>query len=254
MTKISRAMLNVAVHPGLIDFITAVAQNNARSLLSDVAITDNSTGVAPTDLAPILTQDARVPASGSNLAPRAGFNTAVGKANDAIAVLATFLNTNVLAKLGLTQFSNITGTVATPGTVPALDKALTATDGTTNTAMLRSEANAAIVRLRNNLGMVVRGVNIATTALGLSTLSDKTGGSIPVSGVLGEEMKLGASVTADTQVLTANVATSDLAADANIDAALTAFANDVAKIAATIDAMLDNTTVLSAKVPIVLVP
>lgn len=246
--RISLAALNVAVDPNLIELLKTVSINTSRSLLSAVTLTDSSTGVAAATLAAINTQNARVAASGSNLAPRAAFNTAIGKANNAIAVLRDYLNTNALALLGVPQLSGGNGTVAVAGTIPAQDKVLTATDGSSDAAMLRSEFNAAIVTLRNNLATIVRSYNTVATAVGGLTLSDLTGGSASPTGVLVN------SVTAGTAVLTASVAAGDLATDAAVDAALTAFAADVATVAAKLSAnVLHDASVLNVVVPVTLV-
>lgn len=247
--RISNASLQVAVDPNIQDLLKAVCRNNARTLCaSPAALTDSSTGVAGSALAPVLTQDVKVAASGANLAPRAAFNTAIGVVNNAIAVLATFYNTNVFAKIGTPLLSGFTGTVVTPGTIPAMTKVLTATDGSSDAAMLRSEANAAIVRARNNLSTLVKAYNIAATALGAATLNDLTGGSSDAA------LVINAAVTAASTVLTASVAAGDQATDAAVDAALTALANNVAFLAAKTTNPLLHADVISAVVPVILVP
>lgn len=246
--NVSLAKLNVAVDPNLLPFVKAVCQNNARSLLATATLTDNSTGVAGSNLSAVPTQSSKVAASGANLSHRTNFNTAISGIHDALTVLATYINTNLLAKLGVTQITLNGGNVAVAGTIPAITKALAAVDGSAGNGMLRSEANAAVLRARNNLATIVKAYNIAATAVGAPTLSDATGGSAS------DTLSLGALVQSNTAVAAGAVATSDLASDASVDSSLNALANNVATIAAKITANVLNNTVLSAKVPVVLIP
>lgn len=370
--KLSLTALKVAVDPNLVPALAALANNNARGIVGALTLdtlTDNSTGAAGSALVALPTQATKVAQSGSNLASRTAFNTAVGKANNAVAVLSKFLNENGLTALGLTNLSGYDGTVAADGTVPAQDKTVAGvtgagvqatgtltstgnfTDGDTVTigskvytmqdtltnvdgnvkigasatasllnlaraindsggtpgtdyaaamtahpsvtatsdattvvvtailsgtagnsiattevstavswggatlsggsdglGMLRSEFNAAVVRLRNNLATCVRGYNVLATALGVATIADNTLGSASTT------FAIGANVAAGTTVAGEDVAGNDLATKAAADAFLTAFANNVAFIMAKLANPLLLTGTLTGRVPVALVP
>lgn len=246
--RISLAKVRAAIDPNLMDFVIAVARNNARSLLANAALTDSSTGTAGSVLVPVLTQEVKVVPSGANLASRADFNTAMTSFNNAMAVLSAFFNTNVFARTDLPQLSGATGTVATPGTIPALTKSVTGVDGSAGGAMLRVEMNAALTRARNNLSHMVKAYNIAATAVGVPTLPDNTVGKASYT------MTVYPPVSAGTAVAAGSVGSSDLASKVGTDAGLLALANNVAYLADRVNnALLANAT-LSARIPAILMP
>jgi hypothetical protein len=246
--KLSQTALQAVYTVEVQNVLTAVAQNSAREVLGGTTpgtLTDSSTGSAGASLSPVVTPPTKGVANGSNLSPRAAFNTAIGKTNNAVAVIGKFLNDNVLTPLGHTTVTLNDGTIATPGTIPAQDKALAATDGTSSTAMLRSEAVAAISNQRNNLATLVKAYNMAAISLGIVTLTDGVGGKADPT------LTLADNVTAGTAVAT--TAGMDLALDTEVDAALLAMANDIATLAAKISTVLLASGTLSARVPILLV-
>lgn len=248
--KISKSTLQSAFEPTVANALIALFQNATRAVLGAEtigAITDNSTGVAAGTLAAVPVVPTKGEGDGSNLAPRAAFNTAIGKVDNAINVLAKYLNDEVLTPLSMPTITLNGGTVAVPGTVPALDKALTATDGSTNTAMLRSEAFAQLSIARNNLATVVKAYNMIATAIGGTTLADNTGGKAD------SELELVTQGTAATAVATADVATTDCALDTEVDASLTALANNIATLAAKIGTSLLASGNISARVPVLIV-
>lgn len=135
--RLSLAALNVSGAPRYLrDALTALAQTSCRAIINasnPPAITDNSTGVAASGIAPVAVLG-RVTPSGANLSPRSNFNTAIGVVDNAISVLAKYLSDNDFTKVftdgnGPTITLNATGTIATPGTIPAMTKSLSATDG-----------------------------------------------------------------------------------------------------------------------------
>lgn len=249
--RISRSVLKISTDPKLIDFVEAVARNNARSILSSAnlaALTDSSTGTAGSTFTPVLTVDTKVVLSGTNLSPRDGFNTAIGVTDNAIAVLATYFNVAFTA-LGIPLITLGTGNVVTPATIPAQTKTIAGVDGTAGNGMLRFDANAALVRARNNFSTLIRAYNTVAVALGVATIADNTGGSVP-----GALMVVGAKLTAGTAISAGAVATSDLASKAGIDAALTALANNIATLAAKTSNPLFLAGTLTARIPHILVP
>lgn len=247
---IKQSTLAMVRDPDLGAFIKAVAINTSRTLvraLTIVAITDNSTGTAAGTLDAVPTQDVKTAQSGSNLASRPAFNTAIGKINDATATLAAYLVANGWTALGLPTPTGYPGTV-TAGTVAACDKSVAGVDGTGGNAMLRSEFNSAVVRMRNNQASVLRMYNTLSMALGDPTVPNSTSGS---PGVAYNAL---AAVTAPTAVAAGAVASSDLAAKTYADEALVELVDNVASLAAKINTILLATGVTGTPVPILLVP
>lgn len=259
--KLSLTALKVVADPNVLGFMVAVAQNSARSLIGAVtfpSFVDNSTGVAGSALAAVPTQTGKVAQSGTNLASRTAFNTAIGKTNDAVAVLAGLLNLGMtpmaLSKpvgggAGTVSLTGATGTVAVAGTVPAQDKTVAGVDGSAGNSMLRLEFNAAVTRARNNLATLMRGYNLMATAIGVATIKNDTLGGSDKTYIVSTPL------TATTAVAAGSVATSDLATKVAADAALTVLANDIAFISAKISGVLflaANFTTAN-RVPIVLV-
>lgn len=119
---------------GLASVVRKMAQDMARTrinLFTDM--TDSSTGVAvfPAVLAVQAGKGvAAFTESGTASTPKAGFDTAIGKIADAMAVMAEHMN-RINASLGMDLIvDNTTGSVATQGTIPALDKSTSAAAAT----------------------------------------------------------------------------------------------------------------------------
>lgn len=234
--RVSLNALRIATHPHVTALMVGLIRNDARRNVGAVPadMVDNSTGANQVGgLVPIPTLNKFTYAGGATLAPRAAFNTASGKIDDAIAVLADFLNDEALEPIGAgVVVQNATSNIAVAGTIPALDKALAGVDGSGNTALLRSEANAAISVHRNNFATVVRAYNAIATALGAPTLNDASGGKPSL-----DTYTLVNEVPAATAVGSA----SDVVSDAEVDATLTAIANNVATLANRINNVLFTT-------------
>jgi hypothetical protein len=245
--KLSRAAL-LAASPdrNVARVIEALVANSNRALLqaaSIAALTDSSTGTPGASLVAVVTPPTKGIASGSNLAPRAAFNTAIGVVNNAITVLAKYLNDNVHTPLAEVAITLGNGTVATPGTIPTMTKALTATDGSSSSGMLRSEAVAQLTIARNNLATVVAAYNRIASTTGQAYLTDATGGKADTV-----TFKLSNQGTATTVV--ASTAGQDLALDTEVDAALLQLANNVATVASKLSTSLLASGSLSARVTI----
>lgn len=243
--------LRMAVDPNMFDIIVALSVNSARAAvdaLDITAITDNSTGVGGSAIVAVNTQDAKVAQSGANLGSRTAFNTAIGKVNNALSVLASYLSGNGWEAIGQTALAGYDGAIAVAGTVPALDKVVAGVDGSAGNSMLRVEFNSAISRARNNLATLVRVYNSLAVSLGVATLVDGSGGAAS-----GTNAFLG-NLTAPTAVGAGAVATSDLATKAAADAALTALANNIATLSDKIDAVLLHATTTGTKKAIIVVP
>lgn len=171
-------------HSDFVDALRALAQDGARSRLEISAISDivdNTTGVAAAAIVAVGTP-ANANASGTNLAPKAAFDTAMGKLDDAGASLARTLN-EYLGLLGADLLAWSVGTV-TQGTIPALDKALAAVDGSGDTGVEAVSGRAALVTARNNFATLMKIANKVSAALGDTTLSDWTGGAADEGGAI----------------------------------------------------------------------
>lgn len=253
--KMSLTALRLVVDSNIRGFMEATARNNSRAVLQAATkdtITDSSTGTVVASLPVIATQNAKVTPSGANLASRAGYNAAIVKVNNAIAVLRDMALRNGFTPLGYVSPTGASmllggdGTVATQGTVPALDKTVTGVDGSGGDAMLRTEFNASVTRARNNLATILRAYNALATSVGVSTVKSSTGGNAD------QNLTLSNNLLANTAVAAGAIATGDFASKAAADAALLALANTIATTADKFKNSLLSTATLSARVPIIL--
>lgn len=180
--------------------------------------TDNSTGTDGSGTVANVPAVATINASSLSVGtPRTALNTAIGKVNNALSVLAE--NVNIArALLGLPAIT-YSGTVATPGTIPACDKTLAATSGTSTATYASTKTS--VDAMRADLKTMVYRVNECLIAIGATPLVDNIAGSIPLSATIG-----------DAGNTTASASGSDAASDASVDAALTAIVGGIATIAA----------------------
>jgi len=209
---------------GLTAIVRGLAIDNARLAVAVSAVidfTDNSTGTAGSTVADIPVIATIDSSSLSVGAPRAALNTALGVVDNAMAVVAENMNI-ARTRLGLPVLT-YTGTVATPGTIPAMTKTLTATTG----ALCATYASSvtAFDKAEANLKKLAYAMNEVLTAIGVTPVTIGILGNIPVSAAL---------VASGSTALSADGA--DAASDASVDAALTALANGVAKLAAVYNA------------------
>ena len=241
--QVSRSHLMQMQNKPVRDILEGLMRQAARKTLTNVTVIDNSTGTAGSSTVAVNTPSKFTYVSGTTLAPRAGFNTAVSAANDAVAVLAGVLTNDVLTKLGLTTVTGGNGNVAVARTVPAIGHALAGSDGSGSTALLRSEASAIITTARNNLATVIRAYNVAAIAIGVATLADNTGG---------KTTSLALSNYVPAATATGN--SGDVVSVADANAVLNALANDVAFVASKINTSLLASATLNAIIAPVLVP
>lgn len=205
---------------GLAQIIRGLAIDNARiamAVASLIDFTDNSTGTAGSsvaDVPAVATIDASSLSVGT---PATALNTALGKLDNAFAVVAQNVNL-ARTRLGLPTLT-YTGTVAVAGTIPACDKTLAATSGT-STATYAS-VKTAIDKAEANLKKLAYAANDVFTAMGLSPTTVAIAGPIPVNTTI---VAVGTASASSTGA--------DAASDATVDAALTAIVNGIAKIAA----------------------
>lgn len=114
--------------------LVLLAQRQSRLVIgTPAALTDNSSGSAAGGAIAAVAVPAPFAhvAATADLAQRAAFNTAIGKHDNALAVLAKYLNDSALTPLAGKDLLtlNATGVVAVAGTIAAVDKTVTATTG-----------------------------------------------------------------------------------------------------------------------------
>lgn len=195
------------------DINRAIAQTLARTACAGIgATTDSSTGVA-TGTKSVEFVFSNVAVDGSNLADKTTTEAALGKVKNAIAVAANRGNalSAILGTVALTDNSG--GTVATAGTVAALDKTVT---GAT-TGVQAADIAPEVAAINNALYNLVRQANQIARAVGAAPISIT--GTRTVSGTL-------AAITID-----GGTAAAPGVAKAAVDAALSSWANIIASLA-----------------------
>ena len=220
--KVSKTQLRMGLSPLAYTVLRTLMANNARVIVGAVAaMVDNSTGAVQ---AGGVLQPVNLPSrgAGGGLALRADFNTAATAADNAISVLAAWLNVKGITPLQFEDMKpNTTGVITTAGTVPAMTKAVGATDGTGSVAVSLTDALATLSALRNNLSTVLRAYNALATAFGLATVKDSTNGKAAANLDLVDVPKSAAGVSG----------TAVAASASDCSAAFLAMANDVATLA-----------------------
>lgn len=151
---------------GLAALIRGLAVDNAIlaiAALTPAAYTDNSGGTAGSSLLPIPVEFDVFDATAGGGVQASGFNTALGTVRNAHAVLATYLG-NIRARLGLPAIAYAEGTIATPGTIPAVTA--TATAGTGTASVTRASFIAAAKVIAYNQGILAKGMSEIFAAIG----------------------------------------------------------------------------------------
>jgi hypothetical protein len=218
---------------GLSAVLRGMAVDNARiriKLANPLVFTDSTTGTSTG--APYKVVDVPLPLTAFNAttaggAQLAAFLTSIGLVNNAHAVLATGINL-VLTPLGLPAISGLaTGTVVTPGTVPAMTKTATTANGTA--AMDFSAGRATMAVAKQNHQKIIRGLSVALAALGAVPLGVAAAGAYGADAVL---------LAPPTATAAATGASAVLLADAT--AFFLALANNAATMSAAWDAVLTS--------------
>lgn len=213
---------------GLGPVVHGMLQTIGRLVAANVTdLTDSSSGTSNGNTVAAIPSLAAYTTAGTDLSPKAGWDTAMGKVRNAIATLAAQVNT-IHAKLPVGALTDNSGGTSGAGTVAALDKTLTAVDGTDNTGLAYASAQAQVVAFRNAISELIVAVNKVAVATGKTALTDSTGGT--------------PAYTATIPALTATSGSGVTGAAANGvadtvgDATLTAFAHAIATIAAKLNA------------------
>lgn len=222
---------------GLADVVRKVMQDNARNRLQAAIadVTDNSGGT-PNYSSSVATLQAQnysstlVPdyeTAGTDMSPKAGFDTAIGKIANAQAVIAEHLN-QLAAPLGLPLITNSTGgTVAALRTVPALDLTLTAVSAN---GVNPDDARARLQTIAANTSKLAGMVNRIAVAVGETKVNlDSLGYTFPGTLTLDAITSTGAAVAGSTAAPSL--------ADSVVDAELGKIADNIATLVEYLNAM-----------------
>lgn len=214
---------------GLASVLRKLAQDNARTrinLFTDM--TDSSTGtpVYPAVLAAQSGKDvAAFTETGTASAPKAGFDTAIGKVANAMAVVAEHLN-RINGSLGLPLIVDSTGgTVATAGTIPALDKSVTAVSSNCLDVVT---GRARLETIKVNLARLGNFANRVAVAVGNDKLTSSLGNAGDGSNTLDAIAATGSAVDG-TALSTVSKAVIDVELDTIADniATIASFLNEI---------------------------
>ena len=214
-------------HDHLAAIVRGLAADNARnrSAQLNTGLTDNSGGTAAASL---LANPAPVAVAGAatTSAPKAGFDTELGKIANNLADLA--LRANLL--LGQNDMATLTdssgGTANT--TLEALLVNLTAVDGSTSTAALDEvSARLRMASVNSALSSLAAAVNDLAVVYGVAPLADLLGGTVDTTIPAIAATAGGVSGTGPVTML-----------DVAVDAWLVINRNNVASLAARLNAMV----------------
>lgn len=216
--------------------VAALAQEAARARVAASApgaFIDNSGGTAASGnaLAAIVTPTIAAVNGVVEMAPKAGFDTAIGKIEDAHEEIGSKINEFIaLIAPGAADMAAFSEAASADETIAALDLTLTATTAT-NAALDATTGIQQINIARNNQASLASAINWCRVAMGLAPITDNSGGMFTKTP--------GADWPAVDQAATAAVAGSgeNSLTDTTVDAALTALGNNIASMAAALDEM-----------------
>lgn len=224
----------------LADAIRGLAQDVARNKVHQFGdITDSSGGTAAYGSGIVLHTGSGVAAfteTGTASTQKAAFDTAIGKTANAMAVLARRINI-LNGAVGLPLITDSTGgTVATEGTIPSQDFALS---GVASSCLDVTTGRARLESIKNNMRRLVGAANRLAVAVGEAKISSVAGMKFlgPDSGELIVLEAIAASGTAVDGTASSTIAVSvintELTKVANNIATLALFLNDITGVQAT---------------------
>jgi len=222
------SVLKYVTHPAVFKVLQGLAIDNANSRWATANpgdFTDNSTGTPGT--APFTAGELSIPAAkydasgGTTGAGVSDFNTAEAAFEDVGKVMVNRINL-VRAVLGLPAMTAASGSQAVAGTIPAMTKTTTGSQGTDAVDFTTGVASMRV--MKDNLGRLIRGLNEVLVAVG----------AVPV--VAAEQ-----GTEADVALLDVPAGTASADGTSSIsktvaDAFFTGLANDVSKLAAAFNA------------------
>lgn len=235
VSKIVRAADVYKFGSGIGDLLSSILQQNAALAISSPAITamtDSSTGAVsgtnPPSIPNMALPVAFTHVTGNDLAPKAGFDTAMAASYDAAKAYAEWLNT-VRARLDMAPIT-YTGTPSVSGTIAAQTKALTGVDGSGTNAVDATTGIAQLTNARKNARILMRASNEVLNAVG----------GTPISRYEPSNEGLAMTANAATAAGVAGASNSQSLSDTDVDAFLVkladAYATMHAKVAEAITA------------------
>lgn len=228
-TLITGSMRSGLDQSKLFKLLRGMAIDNARTKFSALDITkqtDNTTGTAATSIAAVVNPVVHITTGSATAAPKAGFDTAIGKLANCAGSYANMLN-YYLAELGLPVVT-VPSTITITAALPALDKTLS---GVTTTGGLSPATGLAQIAVaKNNLATLIKATNDLRVALGYGVLTDASGGIASNTRTLVDDTATAASVDAS--------AVNSLS-DASVDAALGKLADNYASLSLLTNRVID---------------
>ncbi len=216
--------------------LRALAQSVCAMRLADfAALTDNSTGTAqspvPVDSGSLaaLADFTAIAASGTNLAPKAGVDTAIGKVNGALKTLQVRIHAMIDAAAASKCTYNGGGTDGA-GTVAAMDKTFTAVNGSGSNAASAANLQAYLVAARNAMAAITVDLNRARVAAGFKPVRYASLGH-----TLTPTTVAALAANTGTGVDGANAGANAGVANTEANTVFTALANNVATLAAAVN-------------------
>lgn len=217
-----------------------MAQHQAALHAKTLAdITDNSTGASGGNTAAAVAIPALFTSAGTDAAPKAGLETALGTHKDALTVLLTAAKV-IADAISIDAVTISTGgTVAVAGTVPAMTKVVTAVAGSAGTGVGGVTGRALLNRYRDELTHAVNYVNEIAVATGLTPITNSVGGD-------GGSDRVFAALATDTgtAATAGQAAALGTLSKAAVDTFLAASANTIATMAAKLNAATDGARVV----------
>lgn len=225
---------NILDGTDLVQAVRSLAQATAKIQASAItAITDNSGG---TETSPAIAAIPNVTAftvTGTDLAPKAGFDTGLGAIKNALKTISVVADTTADAVSVPKVTYNGAGTDGS-GTVAAISAALTAVDGGTDNGLAFAGTNDLLLTYKNAVASLAGQISRIRVAVGLSELTDNSGGSY--AGTV-------AALTATTGTGVDGTSLSGVEEE-DAEAVLAAFKNAVATLAEALNEAVSTTVTL----------
>lgn len=209
--------------------IAALAQENARARVSAASVTDltdNSGGTDAGVLAAVVSPTVVTQDGSALLAPKAAFDTQIGLIEDAHRELLTKANeliADIVPGSSVRTVEDITAGAGADDTIAAISAALTGTTSA-GSGVESSSGIAQITNARNNASSICAAVNWVRVAVGLSPITDGSGGAFTMTSTnyeTSDAAATGAAAGAGESSLT----------EASVEAALTSLRNNIATMA-----------------------
>jgi hypothetical protein len=237
-TAISKAVIDTFLDSAADNFASLAAYWNMAMVQAGLSdLTDNSGGTGAGETMAALGHPFTAHQDvATNSSPVADFNTELPKIENNFADLALRINTlGLLHGLGPLLVDSTGGTANT--TLEVIDDTLTAVDGSTDSTLSKASADVTFGEMADNFATLVVAVNVLCEVHGVLPLVDAGDGEADADGEL---IALTDGVGVD------NGAEATGTADADIDAALDVVTDNLATVAAKLNAMTGSGLELEA--------